>query len=564
MIFSTIGCKYSELNFGSIEKFNEVDSVKISKLENLGTLDVTQLLKAIYSGFDGIFVIIAGKLKTDKFVSEFSSFNKSIEEVNRILVRRGLGNQRVKLFKFDGANQPKLNETFKNFLRKLIHYGPNPINSGIQKKNIKSYYNYSFEYLPIEKLLYASYKASYNFHYRSLFKAKENILKSGKYNESELTYLLDSIFEAETARKYILEELKRYKPLTLEEIINLFDFPEKNIIRDIFYLKEQGYLEEIYEEISDNKLNHIKSLTPREFCYKYRIKEIKKSYMENYFKSVSIVQDNKVCCHCGLCMSICPVDCIKLTTDYLYNDEGICINCGLCYSVCPQSFSIENLNKFIKKTDTSLKYSDELGYYRDIFSARTLKYTIKKVGQNGGIVTSLLYYLFFKNLVDAVVTIEHSKKYWKPKISIIEKAEDLYKTAGSTYAHSPILLVLDKIKKYQKIAIVALPCKIKALAKGELFPVKLPFLNNIKYKIGLFCKESFPYEKILGLFSDKFSVTVDEIVKMDITSGKFVITLESGEIFSHPLEDCDLYGSDFCNYCNDFTAELADISVGSI
>jgi len=553
MIFSSAGCNYNELNLDDIKKSKEVDTVKINKLENLGTLDITQLLKAIYYGFDGIFVIINGKLKKDKFISEFISFNKPIEEVNRILGRRGLGNQRVKLFKFDGTNQTKLNETFKNFLRKLIHTGPNPINSGIRKMQIKSYYNYNFEYISIKKLLYASYKASYNFHYRSLFKAKENILKSGKYNESELIYLLDSIFEAETARKYILEELKRYKPLTLEEIMDLFDFSEENVIRDIFYIKDQGYIEEIVEKIPVNKLIH-----------KYKVKDIEDTFKENYFKSVATIHDNKICCNCGLCSSICPTRGIELSKDYLCVDEGLCFNCGLCYSICPQSFSIEDLYKLMKKSDASLNYSNELGYYRNVFSARTLKYAIRKVGQDGGIVTSLLYYLLNRNLVDAVITIIHSKKNWKPEVGIIEKVEDLYKTAGTTYAHSPILLILDKIKKYKKIAIVALPCKLKALAKGELFPIKLPFLKNIKYKIGLFCKESFPYEKLLKLFSDKFSVNVDEIVKMNINHGKFVVTIESGEIFSLPLKECNFYGSDFCDYCNDFTAELADISLGSI
>ncbi len=564
MIISSAGCKYDESHLINTKKFKEDDSVKISKLENLGTLDITQLLEAIYMGFDGIFVIIKGILKGDKFISEYNSFNRPIIEANRILNKRGLGNQRIRLFKLNRINNKDLIESFRAFFKEIVRSGPNPINTDNQKIYRDTKDGYNFKDISIKKLLYATYKASYNFQYRSLFKAKENILNSGKYNENEFIGFLDSIFEAETARKYIFEELKRYKPFTLEEIINLFDFSEENIIRDIFYLKEQGYIEEIFEELPDIELNHNNSLEFKKYCYKYRIKEIRESYGENYFKSVFIIHDNKVCCHCGLCTSICPVDCIELTTDYVYIDDGKCINCGLCYSICPQSFSIDNLQNLIKKSDSSLKYSQGLGYYKDIFSARTLKYSIKKVGQDGGIVTSLLHYLFDKNLIDAVVTIKHSKKYWKPKVSIIEKVEDLYKTAGSTYVHAPILSVLDKIKKYKRVAIVALPCKIKALFKGELFPVKIPLLNNIKYKIGLFCKQSFTYEKILKLFSDKFSVNIDEIAKMDINRGKFVITLESGDIFSHPLKECDLYGSDFCNYCNDFTAELADISVGSI
>jgi coenzyme F420 hydrogenase subunit beta len=417
----------------------------------------------------------------------------------------------------------------------------------------EKYTNYKFNLISPKKLMYATYKASNNFQYRTLFKAKEEILKYGKYNEKEFNEILDSIFDAETARKYIFEELKKYNSLTLEEIIQLFDFPAENIIRDIFYLKEQGYIQEILEEVSDKKK-----------LYKYRVKQIKDNFRENYFEPVSIIFDNKVCCQCGLCSAICPMNGIELSREYLYIDEGKCINCGLCYSVCPQSFSLENLHHFIKKFNKNLNYSGGVGFYQNVYSARTLNYSIKKVGQDGGIVTSLLYYLLSKRKVDAVITIKHSKDYWKPKAMIIENVEDLYKTAGTTYVHIPLLSILDKIKRFNKVAIVALPCKIKALSKGELFPVKLPFFKKIKYKIGLFCMESFPYEKMFKLIKDKFNVEVEEIVKMDINRGRLAITLDSKEEYSLPLEECGFYSSDFCQYCNDLTSELADISLGSI
>jgi len=418
--------------------------------------------------------------------------------------------------------------------------------------------NYDLKRLSPKKLMFATYKASNNFQYRSLFKAKEEILKYGKYNEKEINDILDSIFDAETARKYIIEELKGYDALTLEEIVKIFDFPANNVIRDIFYLKEQGYI----EEIPDNKLIYKEKF--KKGNYKYRVKKFEENFKTNSFEPVSLIYDNNVCCQCGLCSSICPANGIELTRDYLYIDEGKCINCGLCYSVCPQTFSFENLHKFINKSDDTLKFSAGLGLYENIYSARTLSYSIKKVGQDGGIVTSLLYYLLSKRLVDAVVTIKHSKDYWKPKAEIIENVEDLYKTAGTTYVHTPILSILDKTKRFDKIAIVALPCKIKALSKGELFPVRLPILKNIKYKLGLFCMESFPYEKMFKLINEKLNVDIDEIIRMDINRGRLAITLDSKEEFSLPLNDCSLYCSDFCQYCNDLTAELADISLGSI
>ena len=114
MIISSAGCKYDETHLIEEKKFKEVNSVKISRLENLGTLDITQLLEAIYMGFDGIFVIIKGTLKGDEFISEFNSFHRSINEANRILNKRGLGNQRIRLFKLNGMNNNDLIDAIKN------------------------------------------------------------------------------------------------------------------------------------------------------------------------------------------------------------------------------------------------------------------------------------------------------------------------------------------------------------------------------------------------------------------------------------------------------------------
>ncbi|MFW9951166.1 MAG: Coenzyme F420 hydrogenase/dehydrogenase, beta subunit C-terminal domain, partial [Candidatus Thorarchaeota archaeon] len=63
---------------------------------------------------------------------------------------------------------------------------------------------------------------------------------------------------------------------------------------------------------------------------------------------------------------------------------------------------------------------------------------------------------------------------------------------------------------------------------------------------------------------DKFSVSVDEIIKMDINHNLFELTVDSGEKFSVPIKDCKNYSSNFCHYCRDLTAEYADISLGSI
>ena len=529
MILSSPRWRYDENLYSKMRELKDEFSGNIIKQENLGPFVLNQIFYVICRGFDGIIIIVR-----DNSIAEYISIQKYVNEANRLLNTKGFGNQRISICHWNIKDHKESIEQFENAFKRIKDCGLNPINDKII--NIGKFRN-----IYPKKLMNITHKALNNFQFRSLFKAKNEILKQGKYDETNFNFTLDSILDADFERKYILQELKGKKPLALEEIVKFFIFQDDNIVRDIFYLKERGLVEEIIE----SPIN------------------LKDNIRENYFNPVSIIYDNKYCCRCGLCASVCPLDSIELTENYLYIDEGTCITCGLCFSVCPRSFPVEKIYNHIKKTNNSLMFSKNFGYYKKLYSARTLNKNIKEIGQDGGIVTSLLYYLLDNNLVDAVLTIKHSKCSWKPKIGIITNKEDLYKTAGTTYVHSPILSVLNKTNKFERIAIVAVPCKIKALIKGELFSI-LPFFNNIKYKIGLFCMEAFSYEGLLNFINDKFHLKIIDIMKMEIKQGYFIITLYSGNVLSVPLKDVHKYILNFCRYCDDLTAELADISVGSI
>ncbi|MFX1388701.1 MAG: Coenzyme F420 hydrogenase/dehydrogenase, beta subunit C-terminal domain [Promethearchaeota archaeon] len=429
--------------------------------------------------------------------------------------------------------------------------------------------NVNFNSISPKNLMDATYQAVENFQIRAFFEAKEEILKTGKYNEGEFYDILDALINAETERKLILESLKGKKPSFLEEIVKIVkEFPIENVIRDIIYLKEQGFVEELIEIKTKTIIKKIKGeekeVEEKEYYYRYQVKDLPDNFVEHFFEPVSIVFDSEVCCQCGWCSSICPVNAITVTADTLEIDDETCMKCGLCFSVCPRSFSIEQAGKTINKLDKNLKFSEKINGYINTYSASTTKDDIKKVRQDGGIVTSLLEYLLKNKMVDAIVAVKHSKDLWKPEPVIVEDVKDLYKTSGTKYANASTLSILDKTKKYESIAVVGVPCMMNALEKGTMLPSGLPFFKNIKYRIGLFCMESFPYTGVLSLINEKFQKDFNEIKKMDISGGKFIIYLESGEDLNVPLNEVKSYARHNCHYCEDLTADYADISVGSI
>ena len=46
------------------------------------------------------------------------------------------------------------------------------------------------------------------------------------------------------------------------------------------------------------------------------------------------ILDNK-CDYCGVCVSVCPVDCIEVRESSIQINNIICIDCNLCIEICP-------------------------------------------------------------------------------------------------------------------------------------------------------------------------------------------------------------------------------------
>jgi len=119
--------------------------------------------------------------------------------------------------------------------------------------------NKLFKGISPKDLMEATYQASGNFQVRAFFEAKEEILKVNKFSENEFYEILDAMIEAETERKLVLKELMGNKPLFLEEIVKIVkDFPPENVIRDVIYLKEQGYVQEHVEIKTKTVIKKIK------------------------------------------------------------------------------------------------------------------------------------------------------------------------------------------------------------------------------------------------------------------------------------------------------------------
>ncbi len=104
---------------------------------------------------------------------------------------------------------------------------------------------------------------------------------------------------------------------------------------------------------------------------------------------------------------------------------------------------------------------------------------------------------------------------------------------------------------------------MQALLKSKIYNIGFPSLDNIEYRIGIFCMESFSYESLLKI-CEKANVDIKNVKKMDINKGKFFIYTIKGDELSVPIKEISHLAREDCEICYDLTSESADISVGSI
>jgi glutamate synthase (NADPH/NADH) small chain len=375
---------------------------------------------------------------------------------------------------------------------------------------------------------------------------KEKILEAEKYSNKEFEDLIQNLREAEQERYKVLKKIEEMGKIDIPKLKEELDIQEEEIENHIEYFKELGLLEFIGEK-------------PRFFG-----KIIKNSEIKGIFPRATVIKESNLCCGCGLCVSICPVNAISYAEDTFDIDENLCINCGLCYLCCPRSFFPDSLKILDSNHDSNIKYLKQFNYYRNIFTAQTTDERIRPFAQDGGVVSTIIKTAFQEDIIDAALAVTVGDEPLKPLPILIKSEEDLLKTAGTKYANTPLLKIFNEAKQFERIAVVGTPCILKALKKISFYPLNKPFFDNIVLKIGLFCMESFNYEQIVELLKNEFRIFPSEVKKMDINKGKFIVYDQNSRISKVPIKKIKKYGRFGCFFCDDLTSEHADLSVGSI
>ncbi len=303
--------------------------------------------------------------------------------------------------------------------------------------------------------------------------------------------------------------------------------------------------------------------------------------VKNFEDLIEEVHKNGICQQCGGCVSFCN----SMDYDFIgykepnsppeFLNKENCLKCGICYHICPQTHVLDyDLNRAFNLLDFS---SMPLGNTNEIYSCQSTNFDLLHQGTDGGVVNSLLTYMFDEKLIDGAV-VAKTKAPFSREPFFAECKEDLLGTSGlklgisqqldevqKRHSYSSSLPELNK-HKFKKLAIVGTPCQIYTIRSMQSLGI-IPS-QNIEYCLGLFCYENFEFDqRKIEKFQREFNLKFADIEKINIKKD-LIIQLKGDKnrnslIHIH-FDDLKDYIRPACNACSDFTNVYADISFGGL
>lgn len=281
--------------------------------------------------------------------------------------------------------------------------------------------------------------------------------------------------------------------------------------------------------------------------------------MPSYEDLEAKVIDTSICTVCGACMLACPNSHIKYIEGKPKRPKRTmdCVGCSICYDAC--YMLRHSLIADIEASLLGWGKKESIGIHRRVLAARSKQSDVRKACQDGGIVTTLLLYALDNGIIDSALVV--GSDAWKPVACVARTRDEIILAAGTKYGVVPVLKELRSAvvdHGLSKICVVGSPCHIQSIRylkyKG------LPLASSVKLTVGLFCRENYYYHGIVEKVK-AHGLEIDEIDKFNV-AGEFNICV-GGKKLSLPITEVKSFVPKHCVICEDFAAELADISVGS-
>lgn len=299
---------------------------------------------------------------------------------------------------------------------------------------------------------------------------------------------------------------------------------------------------------------------------------------KNIFDAV-VKQD--MCIGCGACLYSSSNDNISMN----WSNEGFLIPTSetpeleseKSLKVCPfNPFPDKEVRTENEIADIFLNdapnHHKRVGKFYNTYVGYSNKYRL--TSSSGGLATYLIDQLFKEDIIDAVITVKEGKDSFY-EYSVIRSTDELISTSETKYYPVTLGTVIDQLKNStERFAVVGIACFIKSVRLLQFYHPELK--DKIKFTIGIICggvKSKFFAEYLAGktgVSSDQFSKPKFRIKDLQSTASDYSFGCNDINGQQHTIKMRkvgDMWGSGMfknnaCDFCDDVTTELADISLG--
>ncbi len=303
-----------------------------------------------------------------------------------------------------------------------------------------------------------------------------------------------------------------------------------------------------------------------------------------YPKVITQVVQNDLCTGCGLCVYQCPSKALSMDWNkygfLIPSLSGNCDTTGDCISVCPFNPS----PKKEVETETELAqlslqqnqlHHEKIGKYSGLYAGHSIKHRVSS--SSGGIATYIFEELLKREIVNHVFAVKESNTpgvHYEYKIC--SNLDEISKASKTKYFPVTLATVMDKVKELEgKVAIAGIACFIKAIRLAQYKDPRLK--EKIPFLIGIICggvKSRFFTEYLASkagienknIKNPQFRIKDPNSTAIDYSYGCYdQSTQQQKTIKMRTVGDMwgtGLFKANACDFCDDVTTELADISLG--
>lgn len=307
-----------------------------------------------------------------------------------------------------------------------------------------------------------------------------------------------------------------------------------------------------------------------------------------YRNVCDVIVPNDLCCGCGVCAGVCPVDALRIEWNEYgeyapVEQSGKCTECGLCLQVCPswnQEEDETTLAGHEFRHQDGVQHDAVVGLFVDLFAGYSKVHNHRIQGAGGGLTTWLLENLLARGVVDRVCCVlPNSDPNTLFQFSVVESIQDIRRASRSAYYPVELSQVIFEILSVDtKYAVTGLPCALKGVRLAMQRNAKLR--ERIVVLVGLVCgqqKSKFFAEHLCALAGGQPSKLISASFRVkDMTrhhlDHRFEFTCGCGDgvMTGHVYQSegmgwlwgHDCFKLNACNYCDDIAAEVADVTLG--